>query len=387
LKEIKSEINKTKTYRHNAEEIENGVKLAWRNNAHCIGKVHWKTLKVFDSRDLTTEEEIFEQVKTHINYAWNDGKVRSVTTLFRPRTVDGKEIRIWNPQFIRYAGYEQPDGSVRGDPDHVPLTNAIKKLGWKKEVEGDFDVLPVVIQIDGKLPKLFELAPEYVTEIPLVHPKYPEFQELGLKWHGLPAISNMRIELGGIVYTAAPFNGWYMNTEISRNMCDANRYNLCEKIAKHLGLFYEDTKFWRDRVFVELNEAIIYSFEISGAKMVDHVKASQQFLSLMKREEKEGREVNAKYSWIVPPSAPSMCPVFHTRMKAFYVKPLIEYQPNGWDGSLVEPRGEIVEEVPHHHHHPQPVVQKSSSGLREYLPWLVVILTIFLSLYVNKIKL
>ena len=38
--------------------------------------------------------------------------------------------------------------------------------------------------------------------------------ELGLRWHAVPAISNMPLRIGGITYPAAPFNGWYLNTEI-----------------------------------------------------------------------------------------------------------------------------------------------------------------------------
>ena len=59
------------------------------------------------------------------------------------------------------------------------------------------------------------------------------FAELGLKWHALPVVSNMRLEIGGVSYTAAPFNGWYMGTEVgARNLSDANRYNMLPEIAR-----------------------------------------------------------------------------------------------------------------------------------------------------------
>jgi nitric-oxide synthase len=35
----------------------------------------------------------------------------------------------------------------------------------------------------------------------------------------------MKLEIGGIEFTACPFNGWYMVTEIGRNLADTNRYN------------------------------------------------------------------------------------------------------------------------------------------------------------------
>ena len=42
--------------------------------------------------------------------------------MFPPRT-DGKhDFRVWNAQFIRYAGYKQDDGTVIGDPSNVEIT-------------------------------------------------------------------------------------------------------------------------------------------------------------------------------------------------------------------------------------------------------------------------
>lgn len=39
----------------------------------------------------------------------------------------------------------------------------------------------------------------------------------------------MIFDCGGLEFTAAPFNGWYMSTEIgSRDLCDIQRYNMLE---------------------------------------------------------------------------------------------------------------------------------------------------------------
>lgn len=57
--------------------------------------------------------------------------------------------------------------------------------------------------------------------------RYEWFKELGLQWYGLPAVANMLLEVGGLEFTACPFNGWYMGTEIGvRDFCDAQRYNI-----------------------------------------------------------------------------------------------------------------------------------------------------------------
>ena len=53
---------------------------------------------------------------------------------------------------------------------------------------------------------------------------YDWFADLGLKWYALPAVSGMAFYCGGIQFTASPFNGWYMTTEIGRDLGDA-RYN------------------------------------------------------------------------------------------------------------------------------------------------------------------
>lgn len=55
---------------------------------------------------------------------------------------------------------------------------------------------------------------------------YPDFDDLNLKWYALPAVSSLCLDIGGIEFPAIPFNGWYMGTEIGRNLGDCNRYNL-----------------------------------------------------------------------------------------------------------------------------------------------------------------
>jgi nitric-oxide synthase len=48
---------------------------------------------------------------------------------------------------------------------------------------------------------------------------------LNLKWYYAPSVSNMLLEVGGVKFTACAFSGWYMLTEIGRNIADINRYN------------------------------------------------------------------------------------------------------------------------------------------------------------------
>lgn len=46
----------------------------------------------------------------------------SAITVFPQRVPGRGDFRIWNSQLVRYAGYRQQDGSVRGDPANVEIT-------------------------------------------------------------------------------------------------------------------------------------------------------------------------------------------------------------------------------------------------------------------------
>ncbi len=338
---VQAEIAQTGTYWHTYDELAYGAKVAWRNNTRCIGRLHWKTLEVRDMRHLETAQEIFEALVEHLRFATNGGKIRSTITVFAPQAPGQPGIHLWNPQLIRYAGYRQSDGSIIGDPLHAELTAMIQRLGWKGGAGTPFDILPLVIQLPHQHPRLFDLPGDVVLEVPLSHPDYAWFAELGLKWHALPVISNMRLEIGGISYPAAPFNGWYMGTEIgARNLGDVNRYNLLPVVANQMGLdTHSDRSLWKDRALVELNVAVLHSFARNGVTMVDHHTASRQFLLHDEQEKRAGRTVPAHWGWIVPPLSGSACPIFHiTRYKNTVLKPNFFYQRAAWQ-ELVQESG------------------------------------------------
>lgn len=94
--------------------------------------------------------------------------------------------------------------------------------------------------------------------------RYEWFEELGLKWYVVPAVSSMMLDCGGLEFTGAPFNGWYMSTEIGcRDLCDVNRYNILEKVAVRMGLDTRSvTTLWKDRALVEVNVAVLHSFQV-----------------------------------------------------------------------------------------------------------------------------
>jgi nitric-oxide synthase, bacterial len=331
LSQVFKEIEATGTYEQSFKELEYGAKVAWRNSNRCIGRLYWKTLKVRDQRHLQDEAQIFESIVEHLDFATNAGKIRSTISIYKvDNPLREQSVRIWNSKLIHYAGYEQ-DGKCIGDPQEINFTKVCQELGWRGAGTA-FDVLPIVIQIDGKAPKWFELPKTSVREVQITHPDLRWFEELNLKWYAVPLITDMVLEIGGLHYSCAPFNGWYMVNEIaSRNFGDEQRYNLLPIIAKRMQLDTSSAhSLWKDRAMLELNLAVLHSFNQQGISMVDHHTASDQFMSFVAVEQKAGREVQADWAWIVPPMSGSSTQVFHQQWPNQVLTPNFFYNTPVW---------------------------------------------------------
>lgn len=126
--------------------------------------------------------------------------------------------------------------------------------------------------------------------------RYEWFKDLNLQWYAVPSVSNMLMEIGGLEFTACPFNGWYMGTEIGvRDFCDSQRYNILEVVRPHslvavawhilillipmfvlllmhyvlqrvgqlMGLETRKlSSLWKDQALVAVNVAVIHSFQV-----------------------------------------------------------------------------------------------------------------------------
>ncbi|MBB6633728.1 nitric oxide synthase oxygenase [Cohnella thailandensis] len=322
LGQLEESLRREGNYSHTFEELEHGAKMAWRNANRCIGRLFWNRMRVFDERGCETERQAFEALLRHIEFATNGGEIRPAITIFKPANPDGSEpIRIWNHQLIRYAGYETENGIV-GDPASVTFTKVCLELGWRGEGT-PFDVLPLVIQANGQKPRWFRIPDELVLEVPLSHPTEDLFGSFSAKWYAVPIISDMALTIGGIRYPAAPFNGWYMETEIgARNLADEFRYDLIPLVAEQLGLDTSShSTLWKDRALLELNVAVLHSFRQAGVSIVDHHTAAQQFKMFQRNEEKEGREVTGRWSWLIPPLSPALTHIFHSTFEDKTVLP------------------------------------------------------------------
>lgn len=331
--EIAREVRMTGFYTHTNEELDHGAKLAWRNAPKCIGRISWKSLIVRDCRHVTDADSIYGECLQHLRTATNGGNIEIVLTVFRALQPGERwGPRLWNSQLVRYAGYEMNDGTIRGDRANLDLTRAIMGLGWTPpDPRGEYDILPLVIDLPGEQPRLYPLNPDEVLEVPITHPTEAGIADLGMKWCAVPAISNFRLEIGGIEYGCVPFNGWFMGTEIARDLWEPVRYDRASDIADALGLdTSSEQTLWRDRAFLELNVAILHSFQQARVTLVDHQTASRQFMIHDLREKRAGRECPAQASWIVPAAGGSTTPVWHHEMRDFQLKPSYNYAADRW---------------------------------------------------------
>jgi nitric-oxide synthase len=321
LREVRAEIEQTGTYVHTRPELTFGAQVAWRNSSRCIGRLYWRNLRVLDRRGAGTGTQIFDDLVAHLRIAAGGpdragarrvGQIRPVISVFHQAVPHHRFPRIWNEQLIRYAGYRSATGKVTGDPRYVEFTDQVRRLGWRGKGAA-FDVLPVVVETPAEGVRLFDLPEDAVLEVPLGHPEHRFVADLGLRWHAVPAISNMRLTIGGVHYPMAPFNGWYLGTEIgSRNLADQDRFDLMPVVADKLGLdVSSESTLWRDRALVELNRAVLWSFARAGVRISDHHTESLRFLAHVEREHRAGRSTPADWTWIVPPLSGAATAVFH----------------------------------------------------------------------------
>ena len=262
---VRAEVLTTGTYQHTTAELAFGARVAWRNSARCIGRLYWQSLRVRDLRAVRDADRVAAQCARHLQLATNGGKIRPVISVFAPNAPDRPAPRIWNEQLVRYAGYRRrptacwatratPTSPTRcatwaGAPRRSPAGSTCCRWSWRPW---------------RRAPGSTRSTPSIVLEVPLHHPDLHWFADLGLRWHAVPAISNMRLSIGGITYPAAPFNGWYLGTEIgARNLVDADRYDMLGRRRRSRWAWTRRARqtLWRDRAAVEINRAVLHSFD------------------------------------------------------------------------------------------------------------------------------
>ena len=108
----------------------------------------------------------------------------------------------------------------------------------------------------------------------------------------------------------------YGDRDWPRDLGDTGRYNVLPELAERMGLLQpKKDRLWKDRALVELNEAVLHSFIEDGVRIVDHHRASSEFMRFVSMEKKQGRLVSGNWSWLVPPMSGSATEVFHHNWK------------------------------------------------------------------------
>jgi nitric-oxide synthase, bacterial len=269
---VRREIEATGSYWHTPEELAFGARVAWRNSARCVGRVYWSSLEVRDRREIAAAADVAAECIGHLREATNGGRIRPMITIFAPDQPAWPGPRILSSQLVRYAGHETADGAVLGDPANADVTRLARHLGWSGgQPASRFDVLPLIVEEAGDVPTLHDLPADAVLQVVIRHPGFAWFAGLGLRWHAVPVISDMYLDIGGVRYPAAPFNGWYLGSEIgSRHLGNAGRYDQLPVIARNMGLATDgDPGLWRHRAMTELNLAVLHSFSTSGVTISD----------------------------------------------------------------------------------------------------------------------
>ena len=319
LETVTSEIQSSGTYVHTEEELQFGARLAWRNSNRCIGRHMWRSLQVIDRRDTRDLDAVISSMGHHMETAYNGGRIQSVISIFAPRHPEQPNqpdaVRFSNHQLIRYAGFKDSAGHILGDSASVELTEELVQSGWTPKQKTAFTALPWIIWIEDQCQAPFDAFsahPEWLHEVEMSHPDNPAFSSLGLKWYAVPAISEMALVIGGIVYPCAPFNGWYMGTEVgARNFGDVDRYNMLPEVARIFGLdTSSERQLWRDRALIELNRAVLHSYDKAGIHIGDHHELGRQFERFCQAEEKNQRDVTGDWAWLTPPISGSSTPQF-----------------------------------------------------------------------------
>ena len=268
-------------------------------------------------------------ISDHISRAARSGSSEMFVTCFASGSASTRVgPRVWNDQLLRFAGYSEPDGSILGDPANALFTQMLEqRFDWRGPAKGRtaFDYLPHVVQIDpSSPPELFDVFSCAAAPVAIWHPQIQCVAGLDLRWYPIPAVSSMELSVGGLLYTACPFNGWYASTEVVRDLCDEERYNILPRLAALLGLdTSKNASLWRDRAQLVMSEAVLHSFAHAKVAMVDHHTMIEGFYEWYLNELSDRGYCPGNWKWVIPPQTSSCSRAYSglNSMKEYTLKP------------------------------------------------------------------
>ncbi|WP_016700775.1 nitric oxide synthase oxygenase [Actinoalloteichus spitiensis] len=278
--QIRREVASTGTYTHTGEELRFGAWLALRESGRCPPGLGWRDLLVRDLRAVRDPAGVAAGCVDHLRVAVvppataedrtstgapppSGGRVRPVVTVFGPDLPGEPAARVHNLELVGYAGHEGIGGAVAGDARHVGITRRLGELGWRGPLRpGRFDQLPLAIGTSWARPALFDVPRDAVHEVPLEHPEFDWFPELGLRWHATRAVTGLALRVGGVHYPAAPFNSCYGAGEIASRLGSAAGCGAEAEVARRRAQVDGSREpGWE---LAELERAVVHSFAAAG---------------------------------------------------------------------------------------------------------------------------
>lgn len=276
-------------YRQTTEELEAGVRNAWRNSSDIWFRSMWDKLQVLDRRNVNTYKGIAKTIDEHLRAVASDKHTEPVVVIFGAKEIDEAwGIRCWNQDYFSYAGYSGADGKLTGDLSNTAYTDFLRSFRlWLPPTEKThFDLLPVLFKLPGARPFAYTIPADLRLEVPIEHPNYEGFCSLGLKWPVVKFRSNMKAFIGGLEYQCCAFNTPYKAGEIVQGLY--NRPGLVSSIAEVIGASPGQHLFTK-RVQFELELAVIHSYKKHGHPIFDDETCDAASRNFLRDEMRFGR--------------------------------------------------------------------------------------------------
>ena len=190
-----------------------------------------------------------------------------MVSVFAPDTPWRPGPRIRNDQLVRYAGYAEP-GRVLGDRRYVDFTTAVCRLGWRPPT-GRTRVRQAAAGGADRRTRGSRCSRCRATSCARCRWSTRSCRgsrRSGLRWHAVPVISNC-----GCASAASPTRRRRTtactSARRSARTCSPTTPRTGSRgvIAERLGLdTTSERTLWRDRAVVELNRAVVHSFDAAG---------------------------------------------------------------------------------------------------------------------------
>src|SRR4051812_37274191 len=114
LAAVRAEVATTGTYRHTAQELAYGARVAMRDSGWCTSGLPWRRLKVRDLRGFRNAAAVAGECVEHLRLATNGGEIKPPVPGFAPDSPSGPGPPLWEAQPIPSRRYPRGVGDPGG---------------------------------------------------------------------------------------------------------------------------------------------------------------------------------------------------------------------------------------------------------------------------------